>query len=168
MKQINEYQRFIDKGKKSKLSDECTKLKVHFVYAVKHDGRCKARLVAGGHLVAIPDYSIYSGVVSLKGICLITFWGKLYNLPIYSTDIGNAYFEAQSKEKVYIIAGKIFGDLEGHTQVINKALYGLRSSGLRWHKQLADSLREMQCTTAKAEDDIWIRRNGDIYVYIAS
>ena len=77
VKQTNEYQTFIDKGKKPKLSDEYTKIKVHFVYAVKHDGCYKTRLVARGHLTATPDDSLDSGVVSLKGICLITFLGKV-------------------------------------------------------------------------------------------
>ena len=145
-----------------------TKIKVHFVYAIKYNGRHKARLEAGGHLTRIPDNSIYSGVVSLKGIGLVIFLGRLNKLPIYSTDIGNAYLEAKTKEKVYIIAGPEFGSLEGHTLVMNKALYGLRSSGLRWHEQLADSLRDIGFIATKAEDDIWFRRNGHHYKYIAS
>ena len=168
LKQIYQYNTFIDKGKNFDIPPDYTKIKVHFVYAVKHDGRYKARLVAGGHLTAIPDDSIYSGVVSLKGIRIIIFLAKLNNLPVYSTDIGNAYLEASTKEKVYIIAGSEFGELEGHTLIMNKALYGLRSSGLRWHEHLADSLREMKFTNTKAENDIWMRRNGQKYEYIAS
>ena len=38
---------------------------VHLIFAVKHDGRHKSRLVAGGHLTALPEESVYSGVVSL-------------------------------------------------------------------------------------------------------
>mgnify|MGYP003446428752 CR=1 FL=1 len=59
-----------------------------------------------------------------------------------------------------------FGDLEGHTLVIFKALYGLRSSGLRWHERFADCLRDMGFTPSKAEPDIWMRPNGDAYEYI--
>ena len=125
-------------------------------------------MVAGGHLTAIPDDSIYSGVVSLKGIRIITFLAKLNNLPIYSTDISSAYLEASTKEKVYIIAGSEFGELESYTLIINKALNGLQSLGLRWHECLADSLPDMDFTITKAENNIWIRRNGQIYAYIAS
>jgi hypothetical protein len=35
------------------------------VFDVKHDGRHKARYVAGGHLTDVPNESVYSGVVSL-------------------------------------------------------------------------------------------------------
>ena len=135
---------------------------------MKHDGRHKARLVAGGHLTKTPTESIYSAVVSLKGIRLVIFLGRLNGLDIYSTDIGNAYLEAKTKEKVYIVAGSEFGPLEGHTLIMNKALYGLRSSGLRWHEKLADSLRDMGFQPTKAENDIWMRKNGEIYEYIAS
>jgi hypothetical protein len=47
------------------------------VYAVKHDGRHKARLVAGGHLTETPVDSVYSSVVSLRGIRIITFISEL-------------------------------------------------------------------------------------------
>ena len=67
-KQIFDYETFIDKGKGFTMPQEYTQINVHFVYAVKHDGRHKARLVAGGHLTKPPTESIYSEVVSLKGI----------------------------------------------------------------------------------------------------
>ena len=40
------------------------KIRVHLIFAVKYDGRHKARLVADGHLTPEPVESIYSGVVS--------------------------------------------------------------------------------------------------------
>ena len=104
------------------------------------DGRQKARLVAGGHLTDAPTDSIYSGVVSLKGIRLVTFLAELNLLSTWTTDIENAYLEAKTKEKVYIVAGPEFNELENHLLIINKALYGLQSSGLRWHEKLADTL----------------------------
>ena len=90
-------------------------------------------MVAGGHLTETPVDSVYSGVVSLRSLRLVIFLAELNKLELWGADIGNAYLEAHTKEKVYIIDGKGFGKLEGHTLVINKALYGLKSSGLRWH-----------------------------------
>ena len=143
------------------------KIRVHLVFDVKHDGRHKARLVADGHLTDIPLDSVYSGVVSLRGIRLLTFISELNALLLWATDIGNAYLEALTKELVYIVAGPEFGDREGHILVIVKALYGLRTSGLRWHERLADCLRAEGFTPCKAEPDIWMRANGDVYEYIA-
>ena len=67
--------------------------------------------------------------VSLSGICLVTFIAKLNDLQYCATDIGNAYLEAKTTEKVYIITGSEFGKLENHVLVIYKALYGHISSG---------------------------------------
>jgi Reverse transcriptase (RNA-dependent DNA polymerase) len=50
--------------------------------------------------------------------------------------------------------------------VIVKALYGLKSSGARWWEVLADVLRQMGFTPSKADNDIWMRRVGDLYEYV--
>ena len=123
------------------------RIRVHLVFDIKHDGRHKARLVADGHLTDVPLESVYSGVVTLRGFRLVLFLGELNDLETWSTDVGNAYLEAYTSEKVYIIAGKEFGEREGHILLIKKALYGLRSSGARWHDRLAEVLREMSFAT---------------------
>jgi hypothetical protein len=46
-------------------------------------------------------------------------------------------------------------------------LYGLRSSGLRYHERLADVLWPIGFTQCKAEADIWMRENDGLYEYIA-
>ena len=125
-------------------------------------------MVAGGHLTEVPIDSVYSSVVSLRGLRLVVFLAELNGLDVWSTDIGNAYLEAKTNEKVYVIAGPEFGDREGHVLVIDKALFGLHSSGLRFREKLADSLRDMGFAPSKAEDDIWMRRNGDVWEYVAT
>jgi Reverse transcriptase (RNA-dependent DNA polymerase) len=68
---------------------------------------------------------------------------------------------------VYIIAGDEFGDLAGNTLIIKKALYGLRSSGLRWHEKFADTLRDIGFKPTRADPDVWMRRQENNYEYIA-
>ena len=41
-------------------------------------------------------------------------------------------------------------------------------AGKRWSETLADCLLEMDFTPCKAEPDIWMRKKGDLYKYIAS
>ena len=84
------------------------RIKVHLVFAVKFDGRHKARLVADGHLTPDPIENIYSGVVYLRNLRLLIFLGKLNCLELWGADIGNAYLEAFSDEKLYIVAGPEF------------------------------------------------------------
>jgi hypothetical protein len=50
VKQVDEYDTFEDKGNRYKPGPDYKKINVHIVYAVKHDGRHKLRLVAGGDL----------------------------------------------------------------------------------------------------------------------
>ena len=106
------------------------KILAHFLYDVKHGGRHEARYVADRHKTDIRLESVYSGVVTLRGLRIVIFLVELNFLDLRATYIGNVYLEAKTKEKVYIITGKEFGDLEGHIWVIHKALYGLRYSDL--------------------------------------
>ena len=140
MSQLQEYQTFIDKGKGSLHPHGHKKIRCHMIYDVKHDGRHKARLVAGGHLTDPSSDSVYSGVVSLRGIRLVTFLAEHNGLKLWGADVGNAYLEAKTKEKVFIIGSPEFGILEGSTLVIYEALYGFRTSGLCWHQRFADVL----------------------------
>ena len=71
---------------------------------------------------------------------MLVFLAELNGLETWATDIASAYLEAYTDEKVYIIAGPEFGDLEDHTLIIEKALYGLRTSGQGWHDRLAACL----------------------------
>ena len=164
--QLNEYKTFIDKGIGYRPGKEYTKIRVHFVYAVKHDLRHKARLVAGGHMTVVERESSYSGVVSLRSIRLALVMGELNGLQAMVGDVGNAYLEAETQEKVFFIAGPEFGDLQGHTMIIFKALYGLRSSGARYHETMATTLSDMGFKPTLADPDLWIRDKGDHYEYV--
>ena len=93
------------------------RIKVHLVFAVKFDGRHKSRLVADGHLTPEPIENIYSGVVSLRNLRLVIFLCKLNHLDLWGADIGNAYLEAFIDEKLYIVAGPEFQELEGYIHI---------------------------------------------------
>ena len=57
-----------------------------------------------------------------------------------------------TKEKVVFIAGPEFGDREGHLMKVNKALYGLRTSGARWHEQEKRSFSSLDLNSATVKD----------------
>jgi len=124
--QLDEYHTFLVKPK-GFIPDGHKKIRCHLVFDVKHDGRYKARFVAGGHLTEVPVESVYSGVVTLRGLRICIFLGEHNGQEIWCTDIGNAYLESFTTERVYFIAGPEFGELEGCTMIIVKALYGLRT-----------------------------------------
>jgi hypothetical protein len=58
-------------------------------------------------------------------------------------DIGNAFLYGTTKEKVYIISGEEFGEFSGQPLIIDRGLYGLRSSSARFHEHLSCKLRSM-------------------------
>jgi hypothetical protein len=92
---------------------------------------------------------------------------ELNNLYFWATDIGNAYLEALTAEKLYIISGPEFGELEGHALAISKALYGLPSSGARWHDRFADCMSVLGFFLCKTEPDVWMQKLENTYEYIA-
>ena len=100
-------------------------------------------------------------------MCILLFLAELNGLKVWGTDIGNAYLEALTSENVCIRAGPEFGALAEHLLLIYKALHDLRSSGARWYERLSDVLRKEGFTPCRAEPDIWMRRNGDQYEYVA-
>ena len=81
-------------GSNSQIPSSFKKISNHLIFAVKHDGRHKARMVADGYLTDITLDSVYSGVVILRGLRLVVFVGELNDLETYVNDIGNAYLEA--------------------------------------------------------------------------
>jgi hypothetical protein len=116
---------------------------LHMVFDVKQDLRRKSRLVAGGHLVELlNDTPVYSSTVKSISVQLLHVIAHKAQLKQLCGDIGNAFVNAYTNEKVYVSrAGKEFGEHEGKVIIIRKALYGLRSSSERFHSHVADTLR---------------------------
>jgi hypothetical protein len=167
MGQLHEHDAFQDKGIGTTPGEGFKKIRVQLVHAVKHDGHHKARLCANGNLTETPVNSVCSGVVSLKSLCAAIFLAELNGLEAWATDIGNACLEAETSEKVFIVAGPEFGELEGHTLIIFKASHGLRSSGLRWSEKFSLCLRDMAFSPSLAHACVWMRRVGDHCEHVA-
>ena len=81
--------------------------------------------------------------------------------------LNSAYIQAKTNELVYTIAGPEFGPLQGRTMLIDRALYGLQASGNAWHEKISDDIYSMGFVKTKADSDLWIKRNGDHYEFIA-
>ena len=157
--QIHEYKVFKDTGKPQ----------FHNGKAVTPDGFQKARLVADGHLTKEPVESIYSGVVSLRSLRMVVFLSQLNDLEIWGADVGIAYLEVYTDEKLCTIAGPEFKELQGHPLIMIKALRGTHSGGARWHDRLFDILQELKFKPSKADPDVWMRPEpgGTCYEYTA-
>lgn len=100
-------------------------IKCHMNFEVKMDFMRKAWFLAGGHMTDPPPFLTYSSIVSRDGVHIGFTLAALNNLDLISIDIGNAYLQAETKAKVYMIAGPEFGKMQGFKTLIIWALCGL-------------------------------------------
>ena len=82
-----------------------------------------------------------------------------------SADIGNAYLEVFTDEKLYIVASPEFQELEGYILIFLKALYGLKSSGKLWTEVIHGILRDLKVLPSKADPCIWLRKAPNLRCY---
>jgi hypothetical protein len=167
LQQIGDYKTFrlIQVGER--LSDY-TRIPYHMVFDVKFDFRRKARLVAGGNHTDPPKEDIYSGVVDIQTVRLGFMLAAQNGLSVCAADIGNAFLYGKTREKVHIIAGKEFGELRGTPLIIDRGLYGLRSSAARFHEHLSEKLMALGFRPSKADTDFWMKDVGSHYEYVAT
>ena len=122
--------------------------------------------MADGYLTPEPIKNIHSVLVSLRNLRLVIFLGKLNNLDIWGADIANAYLEAFTDEKLYIVAGPEFQEYKGYILIFLKALYELKSSSKRWAGVIHE---DMKFSLSMADPCIWLRKAPNLrcYEYIA-
>eukprot|EP00957_Ditylum_brightwellii_P042808 3241003-Ditylum_brightwellii.AAC.1 len=78
------------------------------VFDCKQDGRYKARLVAGGHLIDLLNHDVYSSMVKGISVCLLHVIAHSASMEVLCGDIGNTYVNAYTTEKVYAVASPEF------------------------------------------------------------
>ena len=143
---------------------------MQMIFDIKQDGRHKARLVVGGHVIDSKDHVTYSSTIKDISVRLLMLVGIQNGLEFMSGDIGNAFCTAPCAEKVWSVAGPEFGQKEGCTVVLKRALYGLNTASRSFHEFFGDFLRSLGFEPSRADQDLWIRKsehyNG--YEYIAT
>lgn len=139
------------------------KITCHLIFDVKFDLTRKARYVGGGHVTSVPAAQSYSSVVSRDSVRIMFLVAALNDLNIKMCDIGNAYLNAETRERVYFIAGPEWGSKAGLPVVIVRALYGLKSSGAEWKKAFASYIKHTlgyeQCVGS--DDNVYFKAMKD-------
>ena len=80
----------------------------HLVWDVKMDFTRKARWFLDGHKTLDPIGSTYAGIVSRESVRIALTYEALNDLDVFAADIWNAYLQALSSQKDYIICGPEF------------------------------------------------------------
>ena len=128
--------------------------RLRMIFDVKQGLRRKARLVIGGHMVDSSVHEVYVSAMKQHSSRIMEINAKGNNLEILVGDIGNAYLCANTREKIFIICDQSFLRAEINTvgkilAMVEKALYGLPTSGNRWYDKLVSSRIKMGLKPSK-------------------
>ena len=145
----------------------------HIIFDVKMDFTRKARWVKDGHKHPDPESSNYAGVVSRESVRIALTYAALNGLDVLAADIRNAYLQAPSSEKHYVICGPEFGlENQGKRAKIVRALYGGKTAGrdfwLHLRRCMGETLNFKSCL---ADPDVWFREQqrpdgSKVYEYV--
>ena len=130
----------------------------HMIFDVKMDFTRKARWVLDGHLTPNPGVSTFAGVVSRESVRILLTYAALNGIDVFAADILNAYLQAPSSQKHFIICGAEFG-LEniGKRALIRRALYGGKTAGRDFRNHLRACMDHMGFKSCRADPDVWMR-----------
>lgn len=96
----------------------------HLVFDVRMTLERKAWWVKDGHKTPEPEWSAYPGVVLRESVKIILMYSTLMEVPVCAADIQNAYLQAPTSKKHYVISGPEFGlENVGKYAIIVLALY---------------------------------------------
>ena len=134
------------------------KISCHMIFTVKMENfRRKARYVADGHKTEAPATLTYSSVVGRETVRIALTIAALNDLEVKSADIENAYLNAPSKEKIWVVLGPEWGEDAGKKAILVRALYGCRSAGAAFRSHLAECLRSIGYQSCQADPDLWYK-----------
>ncbi len=88
------------------------------------------------------------------------------DLPVIGADIRNAYLQAPSSEKHYIICGPEFGiENEGCVGIICRALYGGKVAGQDFWHHLHNCMGHLGFSSSRGDPEVWMRllSTGEAY-----
>ena len=130
----------------------------HIIFDVKMDFTRKARWVLDGHRTPDPGISTFAGVVSRESVRILLTYAALNDIDVFAADILNAYLQAPSSQKHYIICGAEFGiENIGKRALIRRALYGGKTAGRDFRNHLRECMFHLGFTSCRADPDVWMR-----------
>ena len=166
---INTFETFRILEDDEELPEGYVKIPYHFVWDCEFYGQRKYRLVAGGDRTPdVPPEEVYSGVVSMDTIRMAFNLASMNNLDVCASDISTAFLYGKTREKVYVVAGQEFGKHAGKGMIIDRGLYALKTSLVRFHENLSSKLQRMGFTPSKTDFDLWVRPKQDHYECMAT
>ena len=136
-----------------------TKVTGHLVFDVRMTLERKVRWVLDGHRTPdITEYSTFAGVVSRESVRIALTYAALNEVDVNAADIRNAYIQAPSSQKDFIICGPEFGlEHVGKKALIRRALYGGKTAGRDFRNHLRACMNHLGFKPCRADPDVWMR-----------
>jgi hypothetical protein len=135
-----------------------SKVTGHMIFDVKMDFTRKARWVLDGHRTPDVEGSTYAGVVSRESVRIALTYAALNGLQVCTADIRNAYLQAPSSQKDYVVCGPEFGlENVGKRALIHRALYGGKAAGRDFRNHLRSCMQHLGYESCRADPDVWMR-----------
>ena len=129
----------------------------HLIWDVKMDFTRKARWVLDGHKTPNPIGSTFAGMVSRDSVRIAFTYAVLNGLQMFAANIHNAYLQAPSSQKDYVVCGLEFGIQNiGKVVLIHWALYGGKSAGRDFRNHLRSCMHHLDFRPCPANPDVWM------------
>ena len=97
-------------------------------------------------------------MVSRESVCIALTYAALNDLNVFAANIWNAYLQAPSSQKDYIICGPEFGvENIGQTALIHRALYGGKAADRDFRNHLCSCMEFLNFKSCLADPDVWMR-----------
>ncbi|KAI1005464.1 hypothetical protein K3495_g2750 [Podosphaera aphanis] len=135
-----------------------------WVFAVKSNGRYKARLVGQGfsQVYGINYFDTYSPTLRMDSLRILLAIGAFYDWEIHQIDVKTAYLEGDLEEEVYMKCPE--GNQGTNFVRVDKALYGLKQSGQAWYKKLDAKLSLLNFNQSISDQCIYIHPKLQIVI----
>ena len=139
------------------------KITCHLIFDVKFDLTRKARYVGGVYLTQVSTSLSHPSVVSRDSVHIMFLVAALNDLDIKMYDIGNAYLNAETRERIWFTAGQEWGNRAGYEVIIVRALYGLKTSGDKWKKTFSSYTKNTLGYSGYigADNNVYLRAEKD-------
>ena len=104
-------------------------------------------------------------VISRESIRILLAHADLHGVPVTEAGVCNAYLQAPTSEKHYIICGPEFGiENIGKKALITRALYGGKCAGRDFWNHLRICMKFLGFESSRADPDVWmqeyVRKDG--------
>src|ERR1700733_14823667 len=138
-------------------------IKNKWVFAVKSNGRKRARLVVKGYsqIHGIEFDEIFSPVVRYETVRLMFALARLEGMYMTGIDVKTAFLYGKLDEEVYMSQpeGFVLKGRERKVMQLKRALYGLKQAALAWWKELESFMKTIGFRRTSSDAGIFVYKD---------